>query len=83
VPIVSEADHAESDRLQNLVVEELATAVGGMLDRGAEPWRLVLALAAISRVLAAQTEDESRLAPVLREIADELAKPVALPPSSR
>jgi hypothetical protein len=63
----------ESDKLQNDLIEELiARAVGPMLDRQVEPWRLVLALAAIGRVLAAQTEEPARLAPVIRGLADEL-----------
>jgi hypothetical protein len=66
------ADDA-SDRLQNELIEELITrAVGPMLDRQVEPWRLVLALAAIGRVLAAQAEEPARLAPVIRSLADEL-----------
>lgn len=66
------ADDA-SDRLQNDLIEELiARAVGPMLDRQVEPWRLVLALAAIGRVLAGQAEEPARLAPVIRSLADEL-----------
>jgi hypothetical protein len=62
-----------SDKLQNEIIEELiARAVGPMLDRHVEPWRLVLALAAIGRILAAQTEDPAQLAPVIRGLADEL-----------
>ena len=72
------ADNDASDRLQNEIIEELIEkAVGPMLDRHVEPWRLVLALAAIGRVLAAQTEDPARLAPVIRGLADELESEAA------
>ena len=68
----NEADDA-SDHLQNELIEEIiARAIGPMLDRHVEPWRMVLALAAIGRVLAAQTEEPARLATVIRGIADQL-----------